>query len=93
MTDSADNNESLSPEALEIEMALHDGRTRWKYKQVTINNSELIGQLNTYGHFGWELVSMTADYIENYYRQGRLEPTGNQTVLFKMPYWIEQPDE
>lgn len=80
-------------EAEENYRFMYDGRTRWKYKYVCVYTTELEEQLNSYGHFGWELVSITPDYKENYFRGGQLEPTGTQTVLFKQPFWLEQPNE
>lgn len=89
--------DTMTPEeraqAEDIHQMMYDGRTRWKYKYVTVNTWELESQLNTYGHFGWELVSITPLYKENYYREGRLELTGTSTVLFKQPYWLERPNE
>lgn len=91
MSDTTDNSEPSADE-LEIQRAMYDGRTRWKYKQVSIWNSEFVKDLNSYGMFGWEVITVTPMQQKNEFT-GKVESLGYSVVLFKMPYWIEQPDE
>ena len=77
--------------AQELYEAMHDGRTRWGYKQVSLWPNELVNQLNIYGSFGWEIVDMLPHRVRDKYT-GDLD-LSHYIITLKRPFWKEPIDE
>jgi len=76
----------MMPEEQEAHNEWNDGRTRWKYKTLTLHEGELTDQLTTHGVFGWELAAMHPDKRNN-------SSVNCFIVVMKRPFWFEQPPE
>ena len=70
----------------DIDVAMTDGRTRWRYASIRLSENELQATLTAYGNLGWELASMQPD-------QTNRTPANCFVIVLKMPYWLEQTEE
>ena len=70
-----------------------DGRTRYQYSLQTFYLGEFETQANLWGRSGWEIIHVTINYEINKYFADEPKRVLSYTVLFKIPYWIEQPNE